>query len=491
MKQKSIMKNSMFYMIYNVLNMLFPFVTSLYIAHVLLPASIGEVTYANNIVTYFTIMAFLGIPTYGLREIANAQDDQKKLNRLFTELYIINGISTAAFSVLYFGMILVVPVFRNHLFLHCLVGLNVVLNAFNISWLFEGLEEFSYISVKNTIIKIIAFILLVLLVKTENDIITYVCISLFGTCGSYFVNMFYSRQFVHFTFNGLNLKRHMRPIFMLVIVNLAIEIYTLVDTTMLGSMLPKEHVAFYTYASRINRVILSVTNTITMVLVPRISYYYEKGQYDDFNKLLTKGLKTLFYLAIPLIVGIQFTARYLICMLYGEAYFPSVAVERILSMALIISPIGYLLGSRVMLVSNQESKMAICVGIGAVVNIFGNYFLIRTYAETGAAIASVISEIVVMVLYVNYGRKIFKLASYKTTLIKVLGAGAAEAAILTFSTLLIQNDLIRTIVQVVTGALTFIVTLLLLRDETFSGYMQYFWVRIKAMIRKSGKTQGA
>lgn len=487
MKQKSIMKNSIFYMAYNVLNMLFPFLTSMYIARVLLPVSIGEVTYANNIVCYFTILAFLGIPTYGLREIANARDNKEELNKVFSELYIINGISTAVFSLAYYTMILIVPAFREHLFLHCLVGLNVVLNAFSISWLFEGLEEFSYMSVKNTIVKIVAFILLILFVRTEKDIIMYVCISLIGTCGSYFFNMFYARRFVRFTLKGLNLKRHMKSIFMLVVVNLAIEIYTLVDKTMLGSMMTKDHVAFYTYASAINRVGLSFTSTLTTVLVPRISYYYEIGKKDDFNKLLTKGLKTILILAIPIIIGIQFTSRYIICLLYGEAYITSVYVERVLAMTMIISPVGYLLGSRVMLVSNQENKMVIAVTTGAIVNIIGNYFFIQLYAEMGAAIASVISEFVVMIIYINFGRKVFKLDHFMGTVGKALIAAAGETLVLFLCLWLIPNDLIRTIVQVISGAATYIVILYLLKDEMFVDYMHYFIDKIRKVFKRKKK----
>ena len=466
-------------MVYNVLNMLFPFLTSLYIAHVLLPVSIGEVTYANNIVSYFTILAFLGIPTYGLREIANTRDDKAGLNKLFSELYIINGISTAFFSLAYFGMIFIFPAFKEHLFLHCLVGLNVVLNAFNISWLFEGLEEFSYISVKNTIVKVLAFVLLVLFVRSEKDIIIYVCISLLGTGGNNIINMFYSRKFVRFTTKNLDLKRHMKPIFTLVVVNLAIEIYTLVDKTMLGSMLTKEHVTFYTYASAINRVALSVTNTITMVLVPRISYYYEIGKKDEFNKLLTKGLKTLIVLAIPMIVGIQFTSRYLLTMMYGDAYISAVYVERILCTTLLISPVGYLLGSRVMLVSNQENKMVISVVAGAIVNIIGNYFFIKICAEMGAAIASVISEFVVIIIYVNFGRKVFRLEPFKETVFKVLAAAAAEAGILALCIWLIPNGLIRTIVQIISGVLTYILVLYCLKDDMFAGYINMIIRKIR------------
>ena len=179
-----------------------------------------------------------------------------------------------------------------------------------------------------------------------------------------------------------------------------------------------------------------------------------------------------------MIVGIQFTARYLICLLYGETYLPSVSVERVLSLALIISPVGYLLGSRVMLVSKQENKMAICVGAGAVVNVIGNFFLIRICAEMGAAIASVIGEIVVMTVYLHFGRKVFRLYPYKSTLLKVIIAAAAEAAVLFLCRLLVPNEMIRTILQIILGIVTYVLVLYATHDDTFDGYLRYFLSRI-------------
>lgn len=122
--------------------MVFPFITSMYVTRILSPASIGEVVYAQNIVSYFAILAFLGIPTYGLREIAKARNDHEELSKLFSELFVINFISTVVFSFMYYGLILLVPAFSNNLVLYLVVGLIVILNMLNISWLYDGLEEF-------------------------------------------------------------------------------------------------------------------------------------------------------------------------------------------------------------------------------------------------------------------------------------------------------------------------------------------------------------
>ena len=130
---KSLKKNSLFYLIYNVLNMLFPFVSSLYVARVLLPESIGEVAYAQNVVSYFSILAFLGIPTYGIKAIAKARNDREEMDAVFSELFIINGVSTVFFTAIYYALIFIVPAFRANLALSATVGLTVILNMLNIS----------------------------------------------------------------------------------------------------------------------------------------------------------------------------------------------------------------------------------------------------------------------------------------------------------------------------------------------------------------------
>ena len=479
MRQKSIAKNSIFYFLYNALNMLFPFISSMYVAHILTPASIGDVAIAQNIVTYFAILAFLGIPTYGLREIAKFRNDKQELNRVFSELFIINFISTIAFSAIYYGMILIMPRFRSNLTLYLLVGITVLLNMLNIGWLYEGLEDFGYVSKRNAVFKLLMFILLIVLVRDEQDALLYACINVIGVAGNNLINVIHSRSYVRPVVHGLNFRRHMKSIILLVVVNLAIEIYTLVDTTMLGLLTTNEHVAFYTYGSRVNRILLQVTNTITMVLVPRISFVYKEGDYKEFNRLLTRGLKAIIIFAIPMIIGIQFTAQFLFTKLYGDVYINSAFVEQILCFVLLISPIGYLLGSRVMLVTSNEKKMVYCVGCGAIVNIIGNAVLIPQIQEYGAAIASVISEIVVMVLYVNQGKKIFKLDRYIDTIMKTFVAGVFEFAFLMICNLIMEASWVRLFIELVGSVVIYSVILVIMKEEFITGYVNILYKKVR------------
>lgn len=464
--------------------MIFPFLTSMYVAHILRPASVGEVAYAQNIVQYFSILAFLGIPTYGLREIARSRNEKAELSKVYSELVVINFISTIFFSACYYLLIIFNSSFHSNIQLHAIVGLLVISNMFNISWLYEGLEEFGYIVMRNAVFKVLMFLLIVIFVKDESDILSYASISVIGSTGNGIINIIRSRKYVSFSLKELSLKRHLRSIFLLVMVNLAIEIYTLVDTTMLGMMTTKDHVAFYTYASRVNKILLQITNVVTMVLVPRISLYYKEKEYQEFNRLLTKTLSMIIIGAVPMIIGLQFTSDFLFPALFGTAYSVSSGVEKILCYVLLISPVGYLLGSRVMLVSDNESRMVFCVGAGAIVNIIGNYLLIPIYAEYGAAITSVISEIVVAVCYICNGRKVYKLFDYKPTVLKV-GVGAVlEWLILFLSNFVLTDSWLKLCVQIVAAIIVYGATLLILRESIMIDYLHIVYEKIAKSVRK-------
>lgn len=483
-QQKSLKKNSVFYLIYTVLNVVFPFLTGVYVARVLLPQDIGQIAFAQNIAQYFVVFAFLGIPTYGLREISRAKDDKEELDKLFSELFFINLVSTLCFCALYIALIFSVPSFKENLFIFLIVGLAIAFNAFDVSWLYEGLEEFKFISVRNVIFKILSFVLLVIFVRDQGDYYIYAAITVVGVVGNSLLNFIHTRKFVRFKVKGLNFKRHMKSIFLLVAVNLAIEVYTLIDTTMLGMLCEKQTVAYYSYGSKIYRILLQVVNTFTIVLVPRLSSYYAEKNYEAYNALLSKCLTVILLLVIPMIIGIQFVSEYLICKIYGSSYLTSSYVLKILSLMLLFSPIGYLLGSRVLLVSGHEGRMFMCVGIGAVVNAVGNFFFIRWFdgfglAEVGAAISSAASEFLVMAIYVLCARKYFRLGGIFGSYLKILLASGLMTGYLVGCTFIPLPDPAVVCLQIFGAVAIYFAVLLVSREKTIIGVLDRIFKRKK------------
>ena len=480
---KSLSKNSIYYLIYNVLNIAFPFISGIYASRVLLPETIGTVTAAKNLAQYFSTLAFLGIPTYGLREIARVRNDISEKNRVYSELFIINLVSTVTFLAIYLVLISVVPVYRSEYILYLVVGLSIALNAFNNGWLYEGLEEFRFMSIRNVVFKGVSLAFLVLFVRSKDDMLLYALVSVIGTAGNYIVNMVYAPRFVQFTRQGLNLRRHMKPIFYLVAVNLAIELYSLVDVTMMNFLCSKESIAFYRYGGSIQSILLRVINTFTMVLVPRISFYYKEGEISEFNRILSKTLRIIFITALPMIAGVFFTADFLIVKLYGDAYIVSAQVLKIAAPLMLFSPIGYLLGSRVLLATGHENRMIIAVGVGAVCNVIGNALLIPGYAEYGAMTASLIGETVVMIVYVSMGRKYFNLSGIFGTAVKVLACCAMMGLWLFACGKLPVSGWLILSLQVAGGVVVYAGMLMIMKEEIVLEYKDMIWNKCRNMIR--------
>lgn len=473
---KTLTKNGLFYLVYQVLNVVFPFATGIYVSRVLLINDIGSIAYAQNIASYFVVFSFLGIPTYGMREISKYRYDKEKVGKIFSELFIINLISTAVFSLIYLALILSVDEFRSNMVLYLITGLSIALNAINISWLYEGLEEYVFISLRNILFKTVSFILLILLVRSKENYIYYALITVIGNSGNHVMNMVFHQRLTKFRFAKLDFKPHMKPIFYLVAVNLAIEIYTLVDVTMLGSLTDKATVTIYSYGSKIHKILLQIITSFTIVIVPRITYYYGQKQYEEMSKVLYKALKVIIVLALPLIAGIYVTADKIFVLLYGDDYIGSAYVLKILCIGLLISPAGYLLGSRILLIIGNEKKMMFVVMAGAITNVILNYVLIPVYGASGAAFTSLISESIVAVIYVIAGRKHYLHQIIYYDVLKVV----ASTLIMFFCIrhVVIDNLYIQVIVQILIAALVYFSILIITREDIVYSCIKRFYAWI-------------
>lgn len=482
MKNKSLSKGGLYYLIYNVLNIAFPFISGIYVSRILLPDNIGNVTAAQNLAQYFVILAFLGIPTYGLREISKTRNEFVECSRVYSELFIINLCSTLIFLMIYIVLVFSVKIYREELLIYLLAGISIALNSINISWLYEGLEEFGYISLRNMIFKLISFIFLIVFVRSNEDTVWYLLMSVVGTAGNNVLNIIYAPKFVKFTREGLHFRRHFKSIFFLVTVNIAIELYSLVDITMMKFMCNSQNIAYYRYGVGIKKILLQIVNTFTMVLVPRISLFFREGKIYEFNRLLSKAFILIILTSLPMIVGLYFTADNLLVKLYGLSYSASAGVVKILSLLLIISPIGYLLGSRVMLVAGKEKLMIIPVGVGAVINIVGNFILIPLYDEYGAAVASVFSEICVMVIYILMSHKYYRLKCVRASIGKAVISCFFMGAYLFFMSRLELNDGIMIGLQIVGAVVFYGLGLFILKEEITIDYLKKIIKKIREVF---------
>lgn len=401
----SLTKNSLYSVAYKGLNVLFPLVTSMYVARVLLADGVGMVASAQNIVLYFTVLAALGIPTYGVKLIAKARVSQDELDRSFMELFLVNLLSTAVCSIAYYSMVFSVDAFRERLDLYCIVGLNIVFNAFNIDWLYQGLEKYRYITLRSAVIKIMSLVALVLLVRTREDYLIYAAISSLGLVANYVWNILYARSCVGFTLRNLRISRHLKPIFMLLAASAAIEIYTLLDTTMLAFVHGDVVVGYFTVASKTVKLVKNLIVSVCAVFLPRLSIYLEQGRREEFESLTNQGLAVLLVLCAPAAVGMVIIAPNAIDFLFGSEFGEATLTLQILSVSIITVAFSNFIGYQILVTLEKENIVLMSTIAGAIANIALNILLIPGFKQNGAAVASAATEALVTLVQIVAARK--------------------------------------------------------------------------------------
>ena len=472
MEKKSLINNAIFNMIYKLLNVLFPLISSAYISRIILADGIGKVSYAQNIVSYFTMVAALGIPSYGIREIAKSRNNHNELNKTFTELFCINFISTFLCVFIYYIFILSFQQFQKEITLHLIFGLLIVFNFINVDWFYQGMEDYVYISIRSIIIKFLSLVLLFLFVKDRNDYIIYAIITCLATGGNYIYNIFHLRKYISFQFHDINLLNHMKPILLLVVCSISTELYSKIDVTMLGSNYDERIVGYYTNAQKLITVIVSITSSLSSVFLPRLSYYYINEE-KKFNDLISKGLNILFYISIPSCLGILLISNNLIPAFFGSNFNPAVLTVQILSPLIIIKSVGDLLCYQINIATNNERKLLYAYSAAAIINIVLNSIFIPIYFDKGAAFASVISELVVNISLSISSLKMIKIKMSKKNITSIIYSSIALICVVSIINLLKINSVIILMIQVVCGIIVYLTISLLTHNEFALTMIQY------------------
>lgn len=465
MVEKSLTKNALFNVIYKSLNVLFPLVTMIYVSRVLLPEGVGKVASAQNITTYFVIIASLGLPTYGVKNIAEFRDDRKKCSKVFSELFAINAISTILCSFFYVMMLLSVGFFHTKIAISLVVGIQLFANIINIDWLYQGFEEYRYIMFRSLFVKLMALVSVFFFVHESSDYIIYALITAISLVANFAFNIAHMHKFVDITFRDLYIKAHLKPIFTLLAASIAIEIYTLAATTFLSVLKGDEIVGYFTNSVKAVSITRTMIAAVCAVFLPRLNYYIGQNRIEDFNNLAVKGLKVLLTMSVPACIALAVMADELVFILFGSAFEPSVLSMRILSISVITVAISNFMGYQILVSLGKERVVLYSTIIGALVNVMLNIVLINTYSHYGASVASVITEGIISIYQLYY---VSKLVPLKADLAGVMSITLPAISILIIMIpikIVVDNLYVEVILTALFGFATYIIAGVYCRNE--------------------------
>ena len=338
------------------------------------------------------------------------------------------------------------------------------------------MEEYVYISVRSFIVKIASFGLMFLFVKDESDYLIYALILCIATAGNNLWNAWNLRRYISLEVigrrkhgiaadTGLHIGKHMRPVMILLASSIATDIYTMLDSVMLEYYYGETNVGYYSNAVKIVRMTYTVVIALVAVFYPRISMCYKQKDYETGNALINRGTQILLLLALPCVAGLMATSGYVVPLLFGKAFDPAISTLRILSILILIFSIAYFLGHIILTATGMEKMILRATVTGAVVNVCANFALIPVLKQDGAAIASVLSEVVVTTILLVHAKKYYVLKFSRHYILSLVMALLVMLAVVFGMERLLGKSPWMVLLIIVAAGIVYFAVLLLLHNE--------------------------
>ncbi len=462
--KKSITKNYLYNMSYQILKIIIPILTTPYLSRVLGAESIGIYSYTLSIVTYFILFGALGTLLYGQREIAYVQDDLKKKSIKFWEIFILRVVTLTVSSIIFY---ITFCVNNQYELYYKILILELIANIIDISWYFHGLEEFKKTVIRNTIVKLISVILIFFVVKSSNDLYKYFIIYVLSNLiGNISLWMYLPKYIRKINFRELNIIQHIKPTVCLFIPQIAIQIYTVLDKTMIGAIIPdKAETGFYEQSEKIVKLLLTIVTSLGTVMLPRIANTFAHGNKEKVKSYIKNTLNFVFCLSLPLMFGIIVISKEFVPVFFGIGYDKVAILLKVISPIILMIGISNVIGNQFLITTKRQKEYTISVTVGAVTNLILNLFLIRSLASIGAAIATVIAEITVTAIQLYFIRK-------EISIKEIIQCGKNyffASIIMFFICLFIKNiviaDMLSIAIQVCVGVSIYFSILILRKDQ--------------------------
>jgi O-antigen/teichoic acid export membrane protein len=461
---KSLAKNSLFNIFKSGMNLLFPLITFTYASRIFLSAGMGQIEFSKSFVTYFNLLAMLGITNYGTREGAKVRDDKQKLSILSVELLILNSISFVIAYAIFIVVINVVPVLAIYRLPLLIYSSTILLNVIGIEWLYNAVEDYQYIAIRSFVIQILSLLLMFIFVHKASDLWKYVLIQALATSGNCILNFINSRKYISFKLvTSLNVKKHIKPVLVLFCMTVFIQIFTHMDSTMLGLMTSDEYVGLYSASNKMTAMVAALVTAISMVAMPRIAYYVDHNDWDRIRALISDIIGILLMIGIPATMGMIILSKEIINIFCGSAFDGANLASKIMSLRIILVPMNSFIVLHLFIPLGKERQNLVSTGLAAVTNLIINYIFIPKYFHLGAACATVMAESIELVINIVFLSQIVRLGPVFKDVWKYVIASVSIIPIYWVINYFIKNSLLMVVLCSVFSLIAYISLLLIMK----------------------------
>lgn len=473
-KKVSVVKNYLYNLSYQILLLIVPLITMPYLARTLGLENQGTFSVLYSVVSCFVMLGCVGLNIYGQREVAYFKNDPEACNRIFWEIEMMRILTHACSMLLYFAFIWfnstvigIINVYEPMYFV--LFGIELLSSMFDISWYYQGLENFKFQTMRNFIVKLLGLAMIFIFVRTKNDLWLYIVIytgmNLAGNLSMWFHRLRYGRFVMP---DAQRFSHHLRRSFIMFLPQIATTVYAQLDRVMLGGLINDHNLqaGMYDNAEKIVKIALTVVTSIGLVMLSRVANTFMSDNKEQTRSYIRASFRLYLCLAVPIMFGVAAIANVFVPRFFGDVAGFEQIVPAMIALCPIILFIGgsNVFGTQYLLPTNRMKPYTLSVFVGMGVNMTLNFILIPSMGAFGAAAATSMAELAVLIVQMIAVRKEFGPRMFLQGWRNFLSGAVMFVCVYSLGQLM--GPTIQTLVtQIIIGVVVYFLLLFALRDS--------------------------
>lgn len=464
----SLTSNIIFTSVRAAASMIFPLITFPYTSRILGPEGNGKLNFASSFVQYFIYLSSLGIPLYGTREIAKVRNNPAELRNVAQELFLLQFSASMLATLVYFVVVMMTPKMYSEFHLFAITSTSIALSSLSVGWLYQGQEDFRFITIRSLAFSVISIIALFIFVHQQSDYIISAIISVVAGFGSSVLN--FRRAFPQLAgarTAPLNFRRHFRPLAQTFMMDAVINCYINLDNVMLGLISSTTAVGYYSAAMKLTKMVLNVMNSAAASFIPRMSNLIGEGRSEEYERILRKSFSIVLMLCIPSTTGLLLLRHEIIHLLAGARYANTAPCLAITAPVILMIGLSNIPAFQILYPRGRIDKVILSVSLGLATSLTLNLLLIPRLQAVGTAIASLAAETVVLIALAWIARDTVKQVFPVRRALIYISATCAMALVVVGLQFLLEPTIKTLFLKAGIGAITYLGILFAIREEFF------------------------
>lgn len=483
MKKRTVAENLFYNMLYQIIVTFLPIITTPYTARVLGLHANGIHSFTESIVTYFIIFGSLGTSLYGIRKIAYVRDRKEQLTQATLEIFLLKIILLVVTLGIYVPVLCIESEYAS---IYRIQIINIVASGIDISWFYQGVEDFKKVTIRNLLVKLIFVVALFTMIKSPEDLPKYVFLIVVSSLFGNLLMLYYLPQYINIRAYGkLKPFSHIKGCILLFIPQVMNYVYALLDRSMLGWMTNTDNVSIYDQAQRLIRTITAVLQSLGYVMMARVANLTMSNDTDGIKHYIYKSINFTMFLAWPAMMGMIGVANDFIPLFLGTEYVEVIPTLKLLSLLILTMPLNSILGVQMLIPMGEERVYAMATGVGATVNVVVNIVLIPLFGITGACISSLVAEIVVFLISYWKLRRMFDIPRILKSNLGVFISSIVMYGVVRGISFVQINIVLKVILEVVLGGTVYMLLMLIGKNEILLLIMEKIKNYFYKFIRKN------